>query len=305
MTFGYWPVLLALFLPLAVAIWIWRRREARIVLPQDHGRQRRGRGWAGLINVMQTMPTLLLAVAVLLLAGPRQLDVPQEQRVMTNIEFCLDLSGSMNAQFGEGTRYDAAMEAISQFVDYREADAFGLTLFANIAVGWIPLTQEPSAFKSAAPFIRPEIMQQSIGGGTMIGVALRQCMKHLIERDEGDRMILLVSDGASADLRDGEDEVLARELRDHNIVVYGVHIGGGQMPANVASICTITGGSSFSAGDEIGLRNVFQRIDQMQAVQMERTIADMHDWFWPFCIAGLGALGLIVLSSFGLRYTPW
>lgn len=305
MTFVHWPVLLLLFVPLAIAIWTWQRSQRRVALPQDGGRQTRGRGWGFVINSMQTLPAILLAVAILMLAGPRQLSVPKERRVMTNIEFCLDLSGSMLARFGEGNRYDAAINAISDFVDRRPGDAFGLTLFAEKAVGWIPLTQDPSAFRCAAPFTHPHNMARSIGYGTMIGLALRQCRRHLIEREEGDRMILLVSDGESFDLDNGQDEIIARELRNDGIVVYGVHIGEGTMPANVASICTITGGSSFSTGDDVGLRNVFDRIDSMQTVRMERTIADVHDWYLPFCLSGLSALGLFVFSSFGLRYTPW
>jgi len=305
MTFGYWPVLLALFIPMALCVWVWLHSSGRVVVPQDFGRQSPRRFWRFWLNLFQMLPCLLLAVAVLLLASPRQLSVPQEKRVMTNIEFCLDLSGSMIAPFGEGTRFDAAVAAIAKFVDFRPGDAYGLTLFGNSAVGWIPLTQDPSAFKRAAPFIRPEHMMRSIGGGTMIGRALRQCRVHLEQRDEGDRMILLVSDGESADLNNGQDEIVARELRDAGIVVYGVHIGEGDMPASVASICTITGGTSFSAGDEIALRGVFQRIDQMQTVKLERTVADIQDFYWPFCVTGLVALLGFVLSSFGWRYTPW
>jgi Ca-activated chloride channel family protein len=305
MTFGYWPVLLALFVPLGLIVWVWLQPGGRVVLPQDFGRQSAGRFWRFGLNVFQMLPCLLLAVAVLLLAGPRQLSVPQEKRVLTNIEFCLDLSGSMMAPFGEETRYDAAVAAIAQFVDFRPGDAYGLTLFGQQAVGWIPLTQDPSAFKRAAPFIRPEQMMRSIGGGTMIGMALRQCRIHLEQRDQGDRMILLVSDGASADLSNGQDEVVARELQNAGIVVYGVHIGEGEMPAEVAAICTITGGTSFSAGDEMALRGVFQRIDQMQTVKLERAVADIQDFYWPFCLTGLVALIGYVLSSYGWRYTPW
>ena len=36
-----------------------------------------------------------LAVAILLLAGPQRLREPQSQRVLTNIEFCVDISGSI------------------------------------------------------------------------------------------------------------------------------------------------------------------------------------------------------------------
>jgi len=29
------------------------------------------------------------------------------------------------------------------------------------------------------------------------------------------------------------------------------------------------------------------------------------DWWWPFVVAGLTLLGLLVATAFGLRYTPW
>jgi Ca-activated chloride channel family protein len=211
----------------------------------------------------------------------------------------------MESAFGEGKRFDAAIKAINQFVDFRTGDAFGLTLFSNTAISWIPLTKDPSAFKCATPFIQPQNMYQTLGGGTMIGAGLRHCLKQLVQREEGDRMILLVSDGESSDLGGGQDEVVARELQDNGITLFAVHIGEGGSPDEVASIATITGGASFAAGDEIGLRRVFEKIDQMKTVRMEKTIADVHDHFWPYCVAGLTALGLFVLSSFGLRYTPW
>ena len=46
----------------------------------------------------------------------------------------------------------------------------------------------------------------------MIGLALRHCSDTLSEREEGDRMIILVSDGQSFDLSGGQDEVIAEEL---------------------------------------------------------------------------------------------
>jgi Ca-activated chloride channel homolog len=303
--FGYWPILIGLFAPLSILMWVWRRTGNHLVLPQDFGLQRKGRFPWFVIGLMQMLPGILLAVSILLLAGPRQLSKPEDKRVLTNIEFCLDLSGSMEAPFSDGKRFDAAVKAINQFVDFRSGDAFGLTLFANKATSWIPLTQDPSAFKCSTPFIQPGNLMPTIGGGTMIGVALRHCLKQLVERKEGDRMILLVSDGESFDLSGGQDEVIARELRDNGITVFAVHIGEGGAPDEVASIATITGGASFAAGDEIALRNVFQKIDQMQTVRMEKTIADIHDCFWPYCLTGLTALALFVLSSFGLRYTPW
>lgn len=305
MSFAYWPVLFLLFVPLALLAGIWRRQGRRIVLPLDHGQHGSGRIGGILVNSLQSSPPLLLAVAILLLAGPRELSVPKEKRVLTNIEFCLDVSGSMMTPFGEATRYDAAVDAMNQFVDHRTGDAFGLTLSSNIAVPWIPLTQDPSAFKCAAPFVGPETMMLALGGGTMLGVGLKVCQSLLVQREEGDRMIILISDGASFDLTNGEEEIIARELRDNGIAVYYVHIGGGDPPPPTAAVATITGGATFSAGDAAGLQDVFQRIDAMRTTRLERTYADILDLFWPFCLAGFTLLGSYLTASFGLRYTPW
>jgi hypothetical protein len=62
---------------------------------------------------------------------------------MTNILFCVDVSGSMGMPFGAGTRYDASMKAIESFIDRRSGDAFGLQFFGNSAIRWTPLTTDP------------------------------------------------------------------------------------------------------------------------------------------------------------------
>ncbi len=148
---------------------------------------------------------------------------------LTNIEFCVDISGSMTAPFGSGSRYDGSMEAINEFLDYREGDAFGLTFFGNNVLHWVPLTSDVSAVKCAPPFMRPEVAPPWFGG-TEIGKALLACRKILADREEGDRMIVLVSDGMSFDLTGGTDEQIAAELREDNITVYAIHISDSAVP---------------------------------------------------------------------------
>ena len=80
------------------------------------------------------LPILLLAIAILLLAGPRRFEQPRSEREMTNILFCLDVSGSMTAPFGAGSRYDAAMTSLNDFISFRKGDAFGLTVFGILAI---------------------------------------------------------------------------------------------------------------------------------------------------------------------------
>jgi Ca-activated chloride channel family protein len=314
MSFGNWYILFALFIPASMLVWIWLRdrlptlglgSDRRIALPQDHGVARGGLVWDFLIRCFLSAAPLMLGAAIILLAGPRHLDVPQEKRELTNIEFCLDLSGSMNGKFGSGTRYDAAMKALNGFVDQRKGDAFGLTVFGDKAQHWIPLTTDPSAFECAVPFLNPRRLPRGYGGGTMIGLGLRKCQEVLITRETGDRMIILISDGASFDLGDGQEEEIGRSLRDDKIVVYSIHIGQGLTPPEVSTITNISGGESFSPQDTQALQNVFRRIDSMEVAKLTRTYAEVLDWFGPFAIAGLSFLSVCLCSLIGMRYTPW
>jgi Ca-activated chloride channel family protein len=314
MSFSEWRILLLLFIPATILAWIWLRdrlpslgfgSDRRIALPQDYGVARSGKWSDFFIRCFLSAMPLMLAIAIILLAGPRHLSVPKAKRELTNIEFCLDLSGSMTGRFGSGTRYDASMEAINSFVEQRSGDAFGLTVFGTQAQHWIPLTTDPSAFKCAVPFLNPRRLPPGYGGGTMIGLGLKKCQEVLVTRETGDKMIILVSDGVSADLGDGAEEVIGKSLRDDNIVVYSIHIGSGITPPEVSTITNITNGKSFSPQDVQALQNVFRRIDKMEVAEMKQTYAEVLDNFVPFSIAGISLAGMALISLLTFRYTPW
>src|SRR5207249_1183547 len=107
-------------IPAALLYWTWWRPGRRLTLPFDHGRPGSGSGWYALISVTESAPPLLLVLAVILLAGPQRLGEPKDKRVLTNIELCLDVSGSMTTPFGDGSRYDTAMKSLDEFVTYRK-----------------------------------------------------------------------------------------------------------------------------------------------------------------------------------------
>src|SRR4051794_9538238 len=102
MSFAHPFVLFLLVVPAGLARWVWRRSGRRVVLPFDHGRQPAGRGWKGVIDLAESLPAVVLAVVVVILAGPQKTGAPQTRRKLTNIEFCVDVSASMLAPFGEG-----------------------------------------------------------------------------------------------------------------------------------------------------------------------------------------------------------
>ncbi len=293
-----------LVIPAALCLWTWQRRGRALALPFDHVAQARDSRVRFLLRMAECIPAVLLACVLFVLAGPQSWAEPRSKRALTNIQFCVDVSGSMMAQFGPGDRYDAAMVAINSFVDRREGDAFGLTFFGNSVLHWVPLTNDISAFRCAPPFMHPRNLP-SWFGGTEIGKALRACRKVLAERPDGDRMIVLVSDGFSSDLSGGQDEELAREMRADGIAVYTVHIAEGAIPDEIVRIATLTGGEAFKPEDEGGLDSIFARIDAMAKAKLEKSQAEASDDYVPWCLAGLGALLALLLAGFGLRYTPW
>lgn len=302
--FGRPWLLLLLALPVLQIWWVWHRRGRRVVLPFDGGN--RGSGWfvRGVLGIGESLPALLMAVAVLLLAMPQELAVPKQKRALTNIQFCVDISGSMTARFGPGNRYDAAMKAINEFLDYRTGDSFGLTFFGNNYLHWVPLTSDPSAFRCSIPFMRPDNNIPGFGG-TEIGKAVLGCREMLVSRSEGDRMLILITDGFSSDLENGAEMEIAKKLKRDGITLFAVSIQESDARGEIVNLARVTGGEVFNPGDTDALKKVFQSIDAMTKAKLEQGTADLVDWFAPFAIAGLAVLALYGLVQLGLRHTPW
>lgn len=305
MSFHHPQVLWLLVLPLAWGFWQWVRRGHPVVVPFDHGPQREGRMLRWLVNLTETVPALLLVVAVLLLAGPRRAAPPEDERVLNNIILCLDMSGSMSVPFGRSTRFREAVEAAKRFCEYRQGDAFGLTVFGAEYLHWFPPTRELSALRNALPFIEPARSLPWFGG-TMIGRALSGCRERLLRAEEGDRAVILITDGGSGDFGGGRDRQVAQELADDGIRVFTILIGNDGFGGDgVQTIAAVTGGRVFTAADPATLREVFGEIDRMQKAKFKQVTSDWVDWYRPLSLAGLGLLGFGMMGWFGLRYTPW
>lgn len=299
MTFAHPAVLLLLAVPVLLG-WAVIARRPGVVAPVDHSaaRERPVLRWA--LGAFDAVPLLLLAVAVLVLAGPQTLQQPRRERSLTNIQICLDVSGSM-----WGRNHELAKKAIEDFTRAREGDAFGLTLFGVEQIRWLPLTKDLQAIRDALPFADPA-NQPSHMGGTMIGAALRFCLRNMLaEGEEGDRMIVLVSDGFSADLGGSAAEEIGGELRDAGIVVYHVHIDESEVPAEVRDLVEETGGEAFAATDLASLRAIFAHIDKMKPARFAPAGTVPLDDFAPFAVVALALLGIHLVGLLGARYSPW
>ena len=309
MTFAYPTLLLLLAVPFAVAAWEILRRGRRVPLPLDFSIVPHRRWLHGLVIVTNLLPSLLLACAIILLARPQRIAAPQAERVQTSIEFCLDVSGSMMADFGTSTAYDSAMAAISDFTNKRAGDAFGLTMFGNEALRWVPGTKDLAVIRQSIPWLRPDQLPGHFGG-TQIAKALRTCLSKMDQigtedNNEGDRMVILVSDGQSQDLTPETIPELSHAFRSRKITLFMIYIGYGQPQDELQAICTASGGSAFAVTDPQVLTSVFARIDKMKPATFAATAETRVDHLRPFALAGLVLLALFGLTALKWRFTPW
>jgi Ca-activated chloride channel homolog len=292
--------------PVLLLVWVWANRwflpARRVVLPFDRARARGG--WVAwtFIALADCLPPLVLACVVCILAGPQRNGPPQDKRSLTNIQFAVDVSGSMQSAFGDGTRYDASMKAIDAFVDYRQGDAFGLTFFGDAYVQWVPLTSDPSAIKCATPFMKPDVVPPAFWG-TAIAKALVGCKQALTGQEDGDRMVIVISDGQSYDLIESVED-LTRTFKSERIAVFAIIVGADPQE-EIVNITRNTGGEAFRVDDPDALPSIFKKIDAMKPATVKPTIVDTVDYFEPFAWLGATLTAVWLLTLFGLRYTPW
>ena len=291
---------MAAIIPLFILFFTWLSKGHPVKLPADNTEGKSSKFLWFATNFVSMFPALLLVIVACILAGPKIQGKPEEEKVLNNIQFCLDSSGSMTAKLGSDTRYEVAMKAIKKFTEYRKGDSFGLTVFGTNYINWVPVTKDTSAIALATPFLAPQKMGKWFGG-TMIGKALEGCRHELIKKEDGDRMIILVSDGQSGD----DVTSAANALKNSNIVVYSIFIGNGSPPYQLSTISSITGGKVFSAKNPQGLDETFRHIDKMEKTKFKKSEPKEEDFYKPFTIAGLSLLGVYLLTLFGLRYTPW
>jgi Ca-activated chloride channel family protein len=302
-----------LALPVLLGFWQWFARGQQVAMPIDHARPRRGGLLDRLIRLGSLLPAALLALAVLLAARPLIEGPPSYPAKVTNIQIVLDASGSMNEPFGTRTgedgnpftRFDAAMEAIDQFTQKRQGDAFGFSIFTAKVIHWVPLTTDLSAIRLATPFVRPGAFPLEWWDGTLVGNAILSCAELLEQRSEGDRMMIVLTDGETRDMEGGLATQIGQTLKSKNIVLYAISVRAEGASEDLRTACQITGGQLFEAGDGPGLESVFDRIDRLQRTRLASAQTRWLQYDRPFALVGLALLALQQVVALGLRYTPW
>ncbi|NCF56123.1 MAG: VWA domain-containing protein [Planctomycetia bacterium] len=305
MSFMHPWILVFWLVPVFLLLWEAFREGPRVSIPIDH-RKHSKRFWLGkVLWTSSSLPHFLLLVGIAVVAGPQFMGEPEKKREISNIEICLDVSGSMGVSMSDGKlRSDAAVESIQYFCKMREGDACGLTIFGGETIRWTPLTRDLAAISLAAPFIDPQRLPPHMNS-TRIGLALESCLATLSKVDEGDRLIVLLSDGFSSDLGGGASRQIGQELSKYNVALYAIFIGDGAAPGQLYEVVSQTEGEVFAVSDSAGLERVFNHIDEMKPARLKPAGSRPIEDFSIFAWSGLGLLGLHLLLFLRWRITPW
>jgi Ca-activated chloride channel family protein len=320
-----WPwVLAALPLPL-LALLVPRARPmagAALRLPFYRdltgmaGEGTRSRSWWRL--VLAALAWVLLVVAA---ARPQWVGEPLSLPVSgRDLMLAVDISGSMEQRDYElngslVTRLAVVKAVAARFVERRPHDRIGLILFGSRAYVQTPLTFDGA---TVAAMLQDSVVGLA-GRETAIGDAIGLAVKRLQDQPEGDRVLVLLSDGENT--AGNLDPIAAAELaRQAGVRIYTIGMTGAELrlpdvfgmrlpprgsgfdPTTLKRIAEITGGTFFSVSDREQLESVYQELDRLEPTERdERTYRPRRALFiWP----AAGALILSVFLALGHAVIP-
>lgn len=218
---SYWALFL---LPLALLPLLLERTHSRsyswnALLPRDR--------LSDLVGILlKILATLALALILLGIAGPHTA-ARQVERVGEGAQLVLaiDRSASMDDPFsgamisgraGE-SKSAAARRLITDFVNQRQNDMFGMVTFSNSAMYVMPLTQSREAILAAIDAAGgPGLFQTNIGSGLTMALGMFDKTP-----DSGSRAIILLSDGAGRIGADAQQKI-KDWLNRMNITLYWI-----------------------------------------------------------------------------------
>ncbi|WP_440875529.1 vWA domain-containing protein [Thalassotalea sp. PLHSN55] len=263
--------------------------------------------------ILLTLIWLLLVIAA---SRPQWLgeaiNMPTEGR---EVMIAVDLSGSMAAEDmnlnGRAVnRLDMLKSVLGDFIKRRNGDRLGLILFGDDAYMQTPMTFDRNTVK--------QMLEESeiglVGHQTAIGDAMALSVKRFVEKEESNRVLILLTDGRNTAGKITPEQAL--ELaQSKGITIYTIGIGADEMlqqtffasrnvnpsgdldEKTLQDIAKRTGGKYFRARSSQDMEEIYQLLDQLEPVEQEqqqmRPLTAL--FYWPLAIA-------LILS---LTYVFW
>lgn len=281
---------LLLLVPLALAWYLWRRKEFNASL-----RMASTRGFLKRDLVSKLKPALfalrLLALTAIIVAMAR----PQTQDISTrtkttkgiDIVMAIDVSSSMLARDLKPNRLAALKDVAAEFIRKRPMDRIGLVAYAGESYTKTPITSDKSIVLRALE----EITYGELNDGTAIGMGLATAVNRLKESKAISKVIILLTDGVN---NSGfiEPQTAANLAVEFGIKTYTIGLGTNGNALSPISynpdgsfryglrqveideellekIAELTGGQYFRATDNEKLEAIYDEINKLEKTEIE------------------------------------
>ena len=237
-----------------------------------------------------------------------------------DLMLAIDISGSMATEDMQVNndyvdRLSVVKAVISQFLDARKGDRVGLVLFGTNAYVQAPLTFDLKSVKK----LMIEAPVGIAGGKTAIGDAIGLTVKRLRERQNEEKVVILLTDGAN---NVGEiPPIKAAELASvDGIKIYTIGVGAEEMRVpslfgslagrttnpsadldeeTLSKIAEATQGRYFRAKDTNTLAQIYELIDKLEPIEQEPETYRPFQvlYYWPLGISLCLFLTLLLIDA--------
>ena len=301
-------ILLALPLPLLV-YWLPAKnntQSAALKIPALVSSMQSGQAISNKSKAPLILLSLVWLLTVVAASQPQWLgdaiDIPTEGREMM---IAVDLSGSMQVEDMElngstVNRLDMLKVLLGDFIERRTGDRLGLILFGDDAYMQTPMTFDRNTVKQ----MLDETVLGLVGKKTAIGDAMALAVKRFEQKNESNRVLVLLTDGQNTAGKISPEQALELAV-DKKITIYTIGIGAdvmvqrslfGTRRVNPSSdldektlnkIAEQTGGKYFRARDSQSMAQIYQLLDRLEPVEQEqqqmRPLTAL--FYWPLSLA--------------------
>lgn len=192
---------------------------------------------------------------------------PAKERPLQTV-FDVDGSGSMSSTDPDRKRIDAALRFASTLSDQDERNEIAVFEFADGVDKRSDLTTVPE-------ITREQLEQVGANGSTRLHDSMLASIDDLVENGEQgyQRAILLLTDGMDTASDAGPDDVVEK-LRQHDVVVYGVSLGGAADVPGLNFVGPVQRYTAASEGIYAHVEDAGELVDKFETVALART----HGW---------------------------
>ncbi|QBG35033.1 vWA domain-containing protein [Litorilituus sediminis] len=265
--------------------------------------------------------TICWCLFVLALTRPQWLgeaiDIPTQGREMM---IAVDLSGSMQIEDmslsgNTVNRLVMLKSVLGDFIERRVGDRLGLILFADDAYMQTPMTFDRKTVKQ----MLDESELGLVGRKTAIGDAIALAVKRFDEKQQSNKVLLLLTDGQNTAGKITPEQALELAIAKE-ITIYTIGIGADVMlqqslfgtrrvnpsseldEQSLANIAEQTGGQYFRAKDSQGMEEIYTLLDSLEPIEQDqqqmRPLTAL--FYWPLALAALIALLYLVITNIAL-----